>query len=310
MHDPRFLPRYPVTRGITGIIRRTHALVRALTIVCFPSAGNAGPLLTNQHIDISVANGTSPALRWFNADTATFFALAVARGYIDPIKSARIRPAGSQWDFLGMAASEPLYLLTSTQRPGLLYLGFGAEHASLDAFQAWNPGDPARAVNSNGKWLQVLLTGCRGPGQFSVYTVVGGQPRIWMATSDGISPSNTADSLYVPEGGHAHYNFAFSKAGTYQLEIKIRAMQGGQFVDSSGTLMFTTEQSLGITRTASGSMELSWPSLSAGFVLQENPGLDPSGWAISPHVPVDDGQWNKVIVSPNPPRRFFRLAKP
>ena len=270
----------------------------------------AGPLLTTQHIDISLANGSNIEARWFDSDVNAFYPVAATKAYVDPVAGAAPRPTPSTWDFIGVAAGEPFYRLPAGQNPRLLYLGFGAEQATLNAFQAWNPGDPARNVNTTQKWLQVRLNAWRGPGHFSIYSVVSGTPRVWMATADGIAPSNTADSLYIIEGGHTHYNFAFTARGDYEIDIGIHAMQGGQPVSTTATLKFTTEQKVEIQRIASDQIELKWPSLSLGFSLQQNNGLSPSGWSPVATPPTDDGEFNRVTLPVEPPARFFRLAKP
>ncbi|MFM7181774.1 MAG: choice-of-anchor M domain-containing protein [Verrucomicrobiales bacterium] len=271
---------------------------------------SAGPLLTTQHVDISLANGSNLEARWYNSDANAFYPVTAAKGYVDPVAGVALRPASSSWDFIGVAAGEPFYRLPAGQNPKLLYLGFGAEHATLNAFQTWNPGDPARNVNTSQKWLQVRLNGWRGPGQFSVYTVVSGVPRVWMASSDGVAPSNTSDSLYILEGGHTHYNFAFTARGDYEIDIGIHARQGGQEVSTTATLKFTTEQTLEINTLPTSEVELKWPSLSLGFNLQQSNTLQPGSWTPVVLPPVDDGEFKRVVLPLSPPTRFFRLAKP
>ena len=290
----------------------SHDTMRSLTaiFVWFGSPLAAEPLLTTQHIDISLANGGNLEARWYNSDANVFYPAAAARAYVDPVAGVAPRPASSTWDFVGVAAGEPFYRLPAGQNPRLLYLGFGAEQATLNAFQTWNPGDPGRNVNTSQKWVQVRLNAVRGPGQFSIYSVVSGTPRVWMATSDGIAPSNTADSLYILEGGHTHYNFAFTARGDYEIDIGIHAIQGGQPVSTTATLKFTTEQRLEIQQLDSSHVELKWPSLSLGFGLQQNTSLDALGWTPVTAPPTDDGEFNRVILPLEPPARFFRLAKP
>lgn len=270
----------------------------------------ATPLLTTQHVDISLANGSNLDVRWQDDDGDTFYPANGARGYVDPVAGAAPRPAASTWNFIGVPAGTTFYRLTAGQNARLLYLGFGAEQATPNAFQAWNPGDPARAVNSSQKYLQVRLTGWRGPGHFSIYSVVSGNPRVWMATADGVNPSNTADSLYISEGGHLHFNFAFTARGDYEIDLAVHARQGGQEISTNTTLKFTTEQDLELKMLPGQQVELKWPSLSLGFHLQQNPGLNAAGWTPVPDAPVDDGQFQRVVLPLSPPKRFFRLAKP
>jgi hypothetical protein len=59
-------------------------------------------------------------------------------------------------------------------------------------------------------------------------------------------------------------------------------------------------------------VELSWPSSAAGWMLQSAPTLtaDPSPWTIVPGDPVKVGENNIVTETLSPPRKFYRLAKP
>lgn len=286
--------------------------MRSLLFLSFLSALRlpAEPLLTTQHVDISLANGSSLEARWSIADSGSFFPAAGAKAYVDPVASAVIRPTSPTWDFIGVNAGETFHRLPSGQNPRLLYLGFGAEQSTQNAFEPWNPGDVARGVNTSQKYIQVRLNGWRGPGHFSIYSVVGGTPRVWFATADGVAPSNTTDSLYVVEGGHTHYNFAFTARGDYEIDVGIHARQGGQEVSTNATLKFSSEQKLEIKLLPSNEVELKWPSLSLGFFLQQNSGLSSPGWTAVTVPPEDDGEFNRVVLPTTLPTGFFRLAKP
>ena len=277
-------------------------------------AASATPLLTTQHVDISLANGSNLSLRWHNHNAVAvggyFFSADGATGYIDPVKSRRIRPEDTKWDFLGVAAGGEFFLLPATQNNQLLYLGFGAGNAIPGSFDVWNPSDTLRNVNTSQRWIQVHLKGVTGPGDFSVYTVSGGNPRIWMDSADGIHPSISEDSLYVVEGGHSHYNLAFTHEGNYQLHFQLRAYKSGSLITSEGTLNFTTSPELKIDSKPSNQITLSWPSLSEGFILKKSKTLHTGSWSIVPELPIDNGQTNSLILPVTTNPLFFRLEKP
>lgn len=239
-----------------------------------------------------------------------FYPTDKTSAYVNPAVATVARPANPAWEFLGVDDGESFLRLPAGQNPRLLYLGFGAEHATTNAFDAWNPNDPDRNVNSAEKYIQVRLESWRGPGHFSIYTVVKGVPRVWMATADGVTPSNTADSLYLTEGGHLHYNFAFTARGNYEIDISVFAKQGGQDVSTTTTLRFTTEPKLEIVKQEDNQIELKWPSLSLGFQLQQNQDLSPGGWSPVATATVDDGEFQSLVLPVVPPSSFFRLAAP
>ena len=67
---------------------------------------------------------------------------------------------------------------------------------------------------------------------------------------------------------------------------------------------------LRITLPSLNSVALTWPSPSAGFVLQQNINIATTNWANVVQSPVDDGT-NKIVTLGNlAGNRFFRLLKP
>ena len=68
---------------------------------------------------------------------------------------------------------------------------------------------------------------------------------------------------------------------------------------------------LTISRTSGNTIEVSWPSQSVGFALQENTDFNlPLNWSNVPAAVQDDGLRRRVIVNPVTGNRFFRLSKP
>jgi len=64
-----------------------------------------------------------------------------------------------------------------------------------------------------------------------------------------------------------------------------------------------------IARTSSNTARVSWPSPSTGFLLQENPNLDPANWILSSATVNDDGTIKFVIINSPGANRFYRLIK-
>jgi hypothetical protein len=73
----------------------------------------------------------------------------------------------------------------------------------------------------------------------------------------------------------------------------------------------TVSPALNIARTTMNTVALSWPSASAGFMLQQNTnGIATVNWSNVLAVPTDNGTTKTVIVSPPTGTRFYRLFKP
>ena len=121
-------------------------------------------------------------------------------------------------DFLGVGAGQPLYVWPDNGViPTLPELGVGGEGIPGGTAAAYFNADPR--VNASGPWVNVRLAAVRAPAgaHLSVYTVSPlGNPVVWWATSDGLSPE---DTLTILEGSHQHFNFAFTKPGIYEADI-------------------------------------------------------------------------------------------
>lgn len=135
------------------------------------------------------------------------------------------RPAGAQYDFLGVSAGIPVWTLPEIEDVNKPFYGLGSEELLAGDF-------------TGGLTLELLsVVSAPAGGNFSLWQDNGGSPIVRFATSDGISGS---DSFLITPGGHEHYNWSFSKAGTYQLEFKV---SGTHAIDGFGsdTQVFTFE---------------------------------------------------------------------
>ncbi len=109
----------------------------------------------------------------------------------------------SDYDFLGVAAGQPLYILPATENPELLFLGIGTEEIEVGTLV--------------GGTAQINLVSVNGPGQLSLWQFTAGAPNLAFATSDGVTQ---ADTFTVLEGGHTHYNWGFTAPGRYEVTIE------------------------------------------------------------------------------------------
>jgi hypothetical protein len=145
-----------------------HKLILMTLLLTLASGLQAQVALTTQHVDIGLGEGTSLELHWHDEDNDEEYEPSEAFAYIDPTYALNLRPAGSQWDFLGVSSGENIYILPQNQNPNLLFLGVGAEEVDPGTWAAWNPGDSRGGANSSQVWLRLSLVSVSGPGHFSV----------------------------------------------------------------------------------------------------------------------------------------------
>lgn len=178
-------------------------------------------IFTNTHAEVFVtlANG-SLNLSVFDEDNEVEYAANQVFFFV-PSLAQTTRPAGSQFDFLGVPPGAPIWVLPQVQNPQLNYVGIGAEDLDPDDFM----GD-----------LQLQLVGFRGPAgaQYSAFqTSPFGQILLYIATSDGISPGD-----FVPfgAGNELHYNQVFTAPGIYELDYQaVGTLANGMVVTSPVT---------------------------------------------------------------------------
>jgi len=206
----------------------------ALTLIMVASAGFARPTLaspiiyTTGHADITPdVVALEPgvfALRgvYNNSDDQDLpgpdfipAADVVARGIFDPastnanvVATPTPRFSGNDWDFLGVPAGAPLYILPSGGVPrSVPYIGWGTQNPTL--------------YDHGFDRVRITLTGMTGPagGDFSLYTTSANKP---MFTSGGFP----AGSLTLPLGVHTHYNMAFTQPGIYDITFGFEGLDG------------------------------------------------------------------------------------
>lgn len=199
--------------------------------------------LTNEHVDLAANfSGGTWQLGIQDKDAGLNHDPAGSLQYAGP--SARIsRPAGAQWNFLGPAAGADVWILPQSQNPNVLYLGASSEQTNPGTFSSYLETDPR--VNNTAAWIKLSLKAVRGPGHVSAYqTDQFGTPTVWMSTADGGITS--ADALFLIPGAHAHFNWAFSARGFYEVDLEASAFLGpnqtNPSVSATRTFYFQVEE--------------------------------------------------------------------
>lgn len=131
------------------------------------------------------------------------------------------QPAGSQWAFIGAGAGQRIWLLPQTQQPNRLFLGFASEQTSPTSIREYTDPDPRINDLGNAPWITISLRAVRGPAgaHFSLWqTDQFGTPIVWMSTFEG--GITAVDKTFMIAGGHAHFNWGFTRPGLYEIEFE------------------------------------------------------------------------------------------
>nr|WP_018252928.1 choice-of-anchor M domain-containing protein [Salinispora mooreana] len=130
-------------------------------------------------------------------------------------------PSGSEWSFLG--TDNQAWVLPQASSSDLLWAGWNTEEVPSGVFQ-------------NNR-VTFKLTNVTGPAGFSAYTVSGGTPTVLFDSGDGLP-----DSLNVNYNTHAHVNWGFDAAGTYDVTFEVTGVLAADGTTiSSGAKTWTFE---------------------------------------------------------------------
>ena len=192
-------------------------------------------IYTQYHADYRPVWNNGEITFVMDADAGTLDASAVlipsneVLTYAAP-NSLFLRPTTANYDFLGVPVGSSVYRLPSSQAAGIPYLGISGESVPTGTFARYQPVDSR--ITSVNAYMKIQLVAMRtsSGGHMSVYTISSGNPRVWMATSDGIS---STDAFYQTPGSHSHRNVAFSAPGTYEVDVFVSGYR-----DSNGNTTY------------------------------------------------------------------------
>lgn len=147
-------------------------------------------------------------------------------------------PEDDAYSFLG-AAGDSTYVFPQTQRAGVVWPG-------------WNTQDPSvvDGVTGDVTWTIRDVT---GPGDFDLFlTDSFGSPSLIFDSDEGYPQSTT-----IGTNVHVHGNWAFSKAGVYQIQMQMSATSsdGQAFTDTQTLYMAVATSAEGIPVGSSSTQE-------------------------------------------------------
>jgi hypothetical protein len=119
----------------------------------------------------------------------------------------------------------------------------------------------------------------------------------------------------IDGGGGTSTGGVFTVSGTIGQPDAGPTMKGGNYSLDGGfwsvivVVPAPGTPSLTVTRTATNSVIISWPSPSTGWVLWQNTNVSTANWSEVLTTPSDDGNTKSVTVAPPVGTRFYRLKK-
>ncbi|WP_018831695.1 choice-of-anchor M domain-containing protein [Salinispora tropica] len=203
------------SRILTGL-----ALTAALLAGTATPAAATPIVLSSGHVDVIDVDYAGGAL------TVNLLDDSVERNPADVIlrvpNAAKVTvPSRSEWSFLG--TDNQAWVLPQSSSSELLWAGWNTEEVPSGVFQ-------------NNR-VTFKLTNVTGPAGFSAYTVSGGTPTVLFDSGDGLP-----DSLNVNYNTHAHVNWGFDAAGTYDVTFEVTGVLAANGTTiSSGANTWTFE---------------------------------------------------------------------
>ena len=185
-------------------------VVIALALATAPRASAQCFQLTQEHVDLLsvIWNSTSNQVSLMASDDTHGLLYASNQCVVICPESMKFTlppgtPLGNEGD--------PLWILPQSPYTGVPYVGVSAEQVPSGVFN-----DP----------LTLKLTRLEGPGHFILWQAGSfGGFDVKMDTRDGIGSN---ESITLPVGGHAHYNWGFTTSGVYRAYFQASGVLLGQ----------------------------------------------------------------------------------
>jgi surface-anchored protein len=241
--------------------------------------------LTAEHVDINLQRvGSEWALGARNSDEVPAIQYANDEAILYTGSPAEVaRPAGSDFDFIGVDAGQTFYLLPQSQNPDVLYLGF-AGYGLDNSVDRYNPATESKGrVSGNARWAKASLAdvrhttpdGSTGTGVFSMWQsgAFGGSVVFMASYDDGIANPNGSgldatdgisadDAMWIVSGGHSHFNFGFTEPGRYEIDFKLSAYFGDDALTTPNVAGFSQSEDITIYFSVMSVGELQFDSSS------------------------------------------------
>ncbi|MDB6040818.1 MAG: LPXTG-motif cell wall anchor domain protein [Verrucomicrobiales bacterium] len=290
---------YSVTLEVSGTLAGTNTVVSSGPVTySFVVEG----VLTDQHTDLHVLYDPS------GTNILNIVARDVTDGNVDyqtnkvllivSEASKLTLPAGTPFGNEG----DPLWALTQSQTPDILYLGLSAEGIPTGVF-------------ANGT-LNFHLKAVDGPGQFLLWQAGQfGDFDVQMNSGDGITDADVHQQLI---GSHEHFNWGFTATGVYYVTFQVSGQRIGESTNISSpesTFRFdvlplpapVTPIELQQTSLTSGNLAFNIVGLNSGTVDIEATGDFITWTTVSTVTITSSPQAVTIPLDSTKPTRFFRV---
>ncbi len=186
------------------------------------------------------------------------------------------RPAGAAWDFLGVDAGAPLWILTQSDN-SIAWPGVENNHGQ--SIVATYSSDDPRVSSSPRPWILISLSDVRyvgsGQGHFALWQTAFGTPTVWMSTADGGITGD--DAFFSLENGHDHANWGFGDLGVYVIDLYASAYLGPDMSDPTQSEVMPVVFAVGSYATWQAThfdlAELLDPAISGDYADPDKDGL-------------------------------------
>lgn len=135
------------------------------------------------------------------------------------------RPSAATWDFTGVDAGAPLWILTQSDN-SIAWPGIENNHG--ESIVASYSSDDPRVSSTPRPWILIHLNDVHyigtGDGHFATWQAGFGSQTVWTSTADGGITQD--DAFFSLENGHDHVNWGFSDLGVYVVELYAKAYLG------------------------------------------------------------------------------------
>ncbi|MDR5700865.1 choice-of-anchor M domain-containing protein [Agromyces aerolatus] len=204
-------------------------------------------------------------------------------------------PESADYRFLG-ASGAPIWLAPQIQDHSLIWPGFSTE-------------DPALSGQVDQRQLSVRMLSATGPGEVEIFLQDGGNVRRVFSSTADLPGWQTG----VPQ--HTHMNWAFTQAGTYELEFEMSGVVAGRQQSASNRYTFVVGDLAAHTRATTTELTGDRSAAAAGepitFTAEVSPAVagavqyrDLTANAVLGHAPVDQGiaTFRADALAPGPHR--------
>lgn len=131
-------------------------------------------------------------------------------------------PDDPTYDFLGAPAGRRVHVVSQTQQPGVVWVGWNTQHPEV--------------MERIDRGVTMTMLGVDGPGRLSVYLQSGdfGPPEVlWTSAEPDPQP------VWVDVNTHTHANWVFTEPGVYLVRVEVSAeLPGGRTERALADLRF------------------------------------------------------------------------